>query len=158
VPRPSRSTLPDGFFHVVARGVAKQAIYLDDADRYLFAGLLGYVVGDHAWRVVATCLMGNHYHLVLEARRQALSEGMRRLNGRYADAFNARRGRWGHVFGDRFGARSLEEESDIVRVCQYVVENPVRAGLCARADEWFWSRLTLDAAVGVPPFSLHARG
>jgi putative transposase len=156
VPRSPRCVLPDGIFHVVARGVGRQPIYLDDADRLLFTRMLGYVVNDHGWRAFATCLMGNHYHLVVESLREPLSEGMRRLNGRYAQAFNARHERWGHLFGDRFGVRLLDEDERVVDVCRYVVENPVRAGLCRRAEDWRWSRLTLDAAVGVPPFSLRA--
>jgi REP element-mobilizing transposase RayT len=154
VPRAARAVLPDGYFHAVARGAGRRAIYRDDADRILFARLLAYTVGDHAWRVLATCLMGNHYHLVVETRREQLSDGMHRLNGRYAQAFNTRHARWGHVFGDRFGVRLLDEEERIVDVCRYVVDNPVRAGLCDRAEQWPWSRLTLEAGVGVSPFSL----
>jgi putative transposase len=151
--RTARSLLPDGVFHVTARGVARRPIYLDDEDRRLFAGLLGYIVEDHAWRVLATCLMGNHFHLVVDAEREQLSRGMHRLGGRYADAFNARYARAGHLFGDRFGARVVGDDEHLATVCGYVVDNPVRAGLCERAADWPWSRLTLDAGVGVSPFS-----
>ena len=67
------------------------------------------------------------------------------LNGFYAQSFNGKYGRWGHVFGDRFWSRSLQEE-DLERTCLYVMANPVRAGLCARMADWPWSacRYELD--------------
>jgi REP element-mobilizing transposase RayT len=82
--------------------------------------------------------MTNHYHLVLDTTRQNLSDGMQVLNGDYAQGFNGKYGRWGHVFGDRFWCRSLDEE-ELEHVCLYVMENPVRAGLCKRSADWAWS-------------------
>ena len=73
-----------------------------------------------------------------------MSNGFRRLNGAYAQGFNARHGRWGHLFGEHFWCKPLEEEDELERTCIYVMENPVRAGLCERADEWAWSRCRFD--------------
>jgi len=85
------------------------------------------------------CLMTNHFHLVLETVRPLLSAGMQRLNGRYAGWFNRKYGRTGHLFGDRFGARVVESDSYLAEVCTYVINNPVRAGLCAHPADWPWS-------------------
>ena len=82
--------------------------------------------------------MTNHYHLVLEATRANLSDGMQVLNGDYAQGFNGKYGRWGHVFGDRFWSRSLAED-ELEQVCIYVMMNPVRAGLCKEMEDWRWS-------------------
>ena len=141
-----RAVLPDGIYHVTTRGVARSWIYLDRDDRRYFMRLLADVVHRLAWRMYAMCLMTTHYHLVLEATRPRLSGGMQRLNGRYAEAFNARYERRGHLFGDRFAARVLESEEYLAAACRYVVLNPVRAGLCERAADWPWSasRFGLD--------------
>jgi REP element-mobilizing transposase RayT len=61
-----RSLLPDGIYHVTSRGVARALIYLDDDDRRFFLCLLAKAVQRYRWTVHAFCLMGNHYHLVLE--------------------------------------------------------------------------------------------
>ncbi|MDQ2969362.1 MAG: transposase [Actinomycetota bacterium] len=138
MPRIPRCAFPDGLFHVAARGVAKMPIYHDASDRQRFLSLLALVVSHFEWTCHAFCLMTNHYHLVLDTSRENLSGGMQILNGDYAQGFNGKYGRWGHVFGDRFWCRSLGEE-ELEGVCLYVMENPVRAGLCKRSTDWRWS-------------------
>jgi putative transposase len=137
--RRPRYAQPDGFFHVTTRGVAKSLIYGEDVDRRFFLRLLLRVVRRYRWDCYALCLMNNHYHLVLETERERLSDGMHRLNGIYALAFNRKYGRWGHLFGDRFGSRVIDSQAYLEDACDYVVQNPVRAGLCERAADWPWS-------------------
>jgi REP element-mobilizing transposase RayT len=139
MPRVPRSVLPDGLFHVATRGVAKMAIYLDDNDRRNFLGLLALTVQTFEWECLDFCLMTTHYHLVLETTRQNLSDGMQMLNGDYAQGFNGKYERWGHVFGDRYWSRPLADGEELERICEYVMENPVRAGLCRDSSDWPWS-------------------
>jgi REP-associated tyrosine transposase len=140
VARPLRSDLPDGIYHVTTRGVAGTAIVRDDDDRRIFLTRLAEVVSRFDWCVHALCLMNTHYHLVIETTRISLSNGLKRLNGLYAQGFNERRQRSGHLFGDRFWASLIETESHFRAACWYVVCNPVRAGLCAAPEDWPWSR------------------
>jgi putative transposase len=133
-----RNALPDGSFHLGARGVAQMPIYRDDEDRLVFLRLLAVAAARFEWTCHAFCLMTNHYHLVLDATREDLSAGIQNLNGFYAQGFNAKYKRWGHVFGNRFWSRSLQEE-ELERTCLYVMENPVRAGLCEQTADWTWS-------------------
>lgn len=140
VPRLPRYLLPvRGIYHVTARGVARSAIFRDDDDQRLFLGLLGRVVRRTDWDVHVFCLMPNHYHLVVETHRDLLSWGTYRLNGVYGQAFNARYARSGHLFGDRFAAFAIRDEEHLRAACEYVLQNPVRAGLCEHAADWPWS-------------------
>lgn len=82
--------------------------------------------------------MPNHYHLVVATHRDLLSQGVHRLNGVYAQAFNFRHGRSGHLFGDRFAAFAIRDEEHLQSACEYVLQNPVRAGLCENAADWPW--------------------
>lgn len=125
-------------FHVATRGVDKMSIYRDDDDRRAFLGLLGIAVERFEWTCHAFCLMTTHYHLVVEGLRVNLSAGLELLNGVYAQGFNNRHRRWGHVFGDRFWCRSVTEEQ-LEPVCLYVMVNPIRAGLCDQIADWPWS-------------------
>lgn len=134
-----RSSLPDGFFHVIARGVFGARIWLDDADRHGFVHLLRLCARKHAWECHAFCLMSTHYHLVLEARCRDLSAGIQHLNGCHARGFNQRHGRYGALFAERFASRVIESEEYLYDACAYVLLNPVKAGLCDRSDEWPWS-------------------
>jgi putative transposase len=138
--RALRSSLPDGYFHVFARGTAGGgSLFRDDEDCLTFLALAGTEGRRHGWHCHAYCLMGTHYHLVLEARREDLSRGLQRLNGLYARYFNLRHDRFGHVFAGRFSARVIEDESYLYDACAYVVLNPVQAGLCDRVGTWPWS-------------------
>ena len=64
---------------------------------------------------------------------------MHRVNGVYAATFNAKYDRSGHLFGDRFHTRPIESEEHLEAACRYVLNNPVRAGLCANPADWPWS-------------------
>ena len=137
--RGRRSDLGDGVYHVTARGVAKSSIFRDDFDRSAFCELLTRTLGRFEWRCDAYCLMTTHFHLVIAARRPSLSAGMHWLSGLYAQHFNNRHQRTGHLFGNRFSARVLRDERHWQDACRYVFDNPVEAGLCERAAEWPWS-------------------
>jgi putative transposase len=106
-----RSSLPDGFFHVAARGVASRGeIFRDDDDREVFLGFMRKTERGHRWRCHAYCLMGTHYHLVLATRSRDLSSGLHELNWLYAVHFNRKHDLFGHLFADRFSARVIESE------------------------------------------------
>ena len=109
--RPLRSFVAGGFYHVTARGNDRRAIYADADDRHVFLGILDRVGRRYGWRIHALCLMGNHYHVVVETPVPNLSAGMRDLNGDYARGFNDRRGSRDHVFGRRFWAEPIEDDS-----------------------------------------------
>jgi hypothetical protein len=61
------------------------------------------------------------------------------LNSEYSKAFNARHGRVGYLVRDRFWARRKEDEASLLTAYRYVVDNPVRAGIVDRAEDWPWS-------------------
>jgi putative transposase len=137
--RVNRTSLPDGYFHVVSRGVFTTEVFRDAVDRRLFVRLLRSCEDVNRWTCHAFCLMTTHYHLVVESARQELSRGVQRLNGRYAVTFNKRHGRYGHLFAERFSARLIESEEYLFDACAYVALNPVKAGLCNRPEDWEWS-------------------
>ena len=139
MPRVLRTTLPDGYFHAYSRAVYGAALFADDADRRLFLRLLMRTAKRCTWELQALCLMTTHYHVVVRAAVPYLSAGMQWLNGVYAQRFNRRHERFGHLFAGRYGTRAIEDEAYLLRACEYVLENPVRAGLCDTAAEWPWN-------------------
>jgi REP element-mobilizing transposase RayT len=139
VPRLPRSHLGDGFFHATARAVFGAVLFEDDLDRIDFLQLLRSTATLFEWRCYAHCLMGTHYHLVLDVSHERLSDGMRRLNGDYARRFNKRHGRRGHLFAERFSSYVLRDERHLEVAVHYVLQNPVRAGLCTQAGDWQWA-------------------
>jgi len=151
--RPLRIEFPGAVYHITSRGNALQDIYVDDADREAFLDVLTRVVERFHWLCHAYCLMGNHYHLLVETLEPTLSRGMRQLNGVYTQRFNRRHGRAGHLFGGRFKAILVEREAYLLELCRYVVLNPVRAGLVRAAKDWPWSSYRATAGLAeAPPF------
>ena len=124
---------------MTSRGVARGAISRDDDDRLHFLTLIAREVRREGWHCQAFCLMPNHYHLILETTVQSLSRGLHRLNGDLAMSFNERYERWGHLFGDRFAAFVIRDDEHLQSAIEYVLNNPVRAGLCEHAEDWRWS-------------------
>ena len=151
VPRNSRSTLSEsGFFHVYSRGVDRIAISRDDVDRSAWVAVLDRMLDRFPLTCHVYCLMPNHFHLVLEGDLDKVSAGMHQLNGLYAARFNRRHERSGHLFQGRFGLRVIEDESYLEDACRYVLENPVRAGLCECVEDWPWSAYSRPVPGTVP--------
>jgi len=151
--RPLRIEYPGALYHLTSRGDRQEDIFVDDADREEFLSVLGCVVERFGWRLYAYCLMGNHYHLMVETPKGNLSKGMRQLNGVYTQRVNRRHARVGHVFQGRFKAILVDKQSYLLELSRYVVLNPVRAKMVKDPGRYRWSsyRATLGE-VGSPPY------
>jgi REP element-mobilizing transposase RayT len=135
-----RSALPaHGIYHVTARGVDRCAIVRDDLDRTRFVALLRAVAAREGLVVHAYCLMNNHFHAIVESSLEQLSRALQRVNGVYAQRFNRRHARTGHLFQERFHSKLVRDEAHLADACAYTWDNPVRAGLCDAAAQWPWN-------------------
>ena len=139
MPRRPRTEIPGGIHHVISRGAAQLPIFLDDHDRMRFLGGLAQATTDYEWRCLSYCLMENHYHLLLRTPQPTLRAGMQRLNGRYAQKFNLRHRRTGHVFEGRYTRVTVDDDGHLRELVRYISLNPVRAGACRHPRDWFWS-------------------
>jgi len=149
--RPLRLQLPGGIYHVTARGNDRRPIFEDDDDCARFLIVLASTVARHRVLCHAYCLMGNHYHLLIQTPGANLSVAMRHLNGVYTQRFNRRHERCGHVLQGRFGAQLVDGDAYLREVCRYIVLNPVRAGLVAHPAEWRWSSFRATAGEAAAP-------
>ncbi len=143
--RPLRIEFPGALYHVTSRGNVRATIFLDDLDRSEFLSILADIVERSNWICHAYCLMGNHYHLLVETPEGNLSAGMRQLNGIYTQKLNRRHGRVGHVFQGRFKSILVEKDSYLLELCRYIVLNPVRAGIVEHPQDYAWSSFKFSA-------------
>jgi REP element-mobilizing transposase RayT len=153
VARKPRENVVGGIYHVFARGNDRRPVFVDDADRYAYLMILSEVCGQAEWTRLAHCLMNNHVHLLLETPLPNLSEGMQRIQSRYAQRFNRRHDRSGHLFQGRFKSVRVVSDAQLITVTRYIAMNPVEAGLCESAELWHWSdcseaRSRCDAVYG----------
>jgi putative transposase len=94
--RPLRLEFAGALYHITSRGDGREAIYLSDEDRLAWLEIFAAVCSRFNWVCHAYCLMGNHYHLIVETPDANLSLGMRQLNGVYTQRFNRTHRRVGH--------------------------------------------------------------
>lgn len=149
--RPLRLEFPGSIWHVTARGNERKDIVADDGDRRLLLGLLGRAAERFGWTVFQYVLMTNHYHLVVQLAAGTLSRGMGWLNATYAQAFNRRHERSGHLFQGRFHATLVQKESYLLEVLRYVALNPVRAHMVIGPADYEWSGHRAIAGYCAPP-------
>ncbi len=147
--RPLRIEYPGAVYHITARGNGRQAIFHDDRDYLKFLEIFVKTQERYNWLCHAYCLMGNHYHLMIETPEANISKGMPRLNAAFSRAHHKRHETVGHLFQGRFKGIVVDRESYLLELARYVVLNPVRAGLVARPEDWPWS--SYRATVGLPP-------
>jgi REP element-mobilizing transposase RayT len=147
--RPLRIEFPGAVYHVTSRGDRREPIYRDEVDRRLHLDVLAAAMDRFDAQLLAYCLMGNHFHLVLHTRQPNLSRLMRHANGVYTQLFNRRHSLVGHLFQGRFKAILVDRDAYLLALCRYVERNPVAAGLVADAAQWAWS--SCRAHVGLAP-------
>ncbi len=118
-------------YHLMNRGDRQEAIFEDDSDRERFLETLAEVCLKTGWQVHAYCLMGNHFHLVLETPQANLVAGMHWFLSTYTARFNRRHRRFGHLFSGRYKSLIVDGSGSgyLRTVCEYVHLNPVRAKL-----------------------------
>lgn len=147
--RPLRIEFPGALYHVTSRGNEQKAIVRDDLDRQDWVATFGLVCVRFGWRCLAWCLMDNHFHFVLETPKANLARGMQQLNGRYAQRFNARHDRVGHLFQGRYKALLTQSGGHLLEACRYTVLNPERTETPRPYDTWRWS--SYRATAGLEP-------
>jgi REP-associated tyrosine transposase len=144
MPRPKR-TAPGGYcYHVLNRGNARQEVFHKAADYAAFLRLLDEAQARCPMRVLAYCLLPNHFHLVLWPRKDGdLSRWMQWLQTTQVRRYHEHYHTTGHVWQGRFKAFPIQEDEHLLTVLRYVERNPLRAGLVAAVDGWPWSSLAL---------------
>ena len=114
-------------------------MFRDDVDRTLFCNRLAAAVKKYNWTLIAFVLMQTHFHLIVQVGDDALQPGMRDAFGPYAQEFNRRHGRSGHLKAAPYKLRRLDDEASLEVVVRYIARNPVHAELCRLPQDWYWS-------------------
>lgn len=139
VPRPLRVQAPNALYHVTGHSTDRGRLFVAYRDHEHFMSTLAGVVEKYEWICLAVCLLGTHYHLLFRTTHANIAAGMQELNSRYAQAFNQRHVRPGHLFRARYHAVVVEQSGHLLYLLRYIARNPVAAGMCAAPSEWQWS-------------------
>lgn len=142
--RPKR-TAPGGYcYHVLNRGNGQQRVFHKEADYAAFVRLLDEAQERCPMRLLAYCLMPNHFHFVLWPKGDGdLSRWMQWLQTTHVRRYHEHYLGSGHVWQGRFKAFPIQEDEHLLTVLRYVERNPLRAGLVPEVDGWPWSSLAI---------------
>jgi REP element-mobilizing transposase RayT len=140
--------------HVYIRGVARSAVAVDADDYRRALFLLEHTASQFEIRCHAWCFLPNHAHMVVTSELGNLSRAMHWLGTCFAQGFNRRHERSGHLFQGRFGSRLVENDEYLLELARYVPLNPVRADLCVSPSEWPWSSYAATTGLERSPWFL----
>lgn len=139
-------------YHVLNRAVARMPIFRKAADYDAFERILAEAMQRHPTRLLAYCIMPNHWHLVLWPRKDGeLTAFVRWLTHTHVMRWHAHHhtAGTGHLYQGRFKSFPIERDSHLLTVCRYVERNALRAGLVRKAQSWqynsLWRRENGDA-------------
>jgi REP-associated tyrosine transposase len=137
--RPLRVEYSGAFYHVMNRGNAGETLFKSKRDRIKFLEYLESTVDRFSIRIHTFCLMGNHYHLLVETPEPNLSKAIQWLNVSYAVYFNRKHQRNGHLFQGRFKSILVDADEYLTHLSRYIHLNPVRAKMVENPADYSWS-------------------
>ena len=129
MPRQSRLDAPAALHHIIIRGIERKKIFGDNRDKDWYLERLGMILEETETSCYAWVLMDNHAHILLRTGVEPISTVMRRLLTGYAQYFNRRYDRHGHLFHNRYKSIICEEEPYLLELVRYIHLNPKRAGM-----------------------------
>jgi len=135
MPRQARLDVPGALHHIMVRGINKSAIFKDEQDRARFLERLGETVTEGQGRIHAWVLMNNHVHILFRSGRDGISAVMRKLLTWYAQYYNRRHKRTGHLFENRYKSILCDEDNYLLALVRYIHLNPIRAGVVKTIEE-----------------------
>ncbi len=137
--RLARIVIPSVPHHVTQRGNRRLPVFFSDDDRRAYLALVAEACVAHATVCLGWCLMDNHIHLILvPATEDGLRGALAEAHRRYSRDINFREGWRGYLFQGRFASYPMDD-AHLMAAIRYVENNPVAAGMVARAEDWRWS-------------------
>ncbi len=139
----NKKLIPDRPYHIIQRAPGREQLFIEDSDHVHFLKILKEMTKKFDFEIRAFCLMPNHLHMLGLSKDKNFSDAMQYLFKRYAQYFNAKYNRKGHVFHGPFRVVPASSEKVEIIMSTYIHLNPVRARLVEDPLEWKWSSLEL---------------
>lgn len=136
-------TYEGALHHAMNRGYNGNNIFNEDSNKELFLDLIKKYSDCLRIRVLAYCIMNNHYHLIFQNTSGRMSDFFKQINGQFGSLYRMKKGGKGYVFQDRYKSMIIQNDSYLLLALAYVLNNPVRAGLVNNFKEYSWSSWNL---------------
>ncbi|MDO6355808.1 transposase [Caloramator sp. CAR-1] len=125
MPRCARLKSNDSIYHIMCKSISDTDLFRCDADKKVFMGYIKKYQEKYEFKVYAYCLMTNHVHLIIDSNGFDISKIMHSINQCYAQYFNRRYQRKGHLFHDRFKSIIVKDERYLLTLSAYIHNNPM---------------------------------
>ncbi|KPU45142.1 transposase IS200 like protein [Oxobacter pfennigii] len=125
MPRCARIKAPSCTYHIMVRSISEVLLYDDDTDKIRYLKTLKKYQEMFRFKVYAYCIMDTHAHFIIYSNGADISKVMHGVNQSYAQYYNRRHGRHGHLFQDRFKSKVVEDESYLISLSGYIHNNPI---------------------------------
>ncbi len=139
--RRARITFRGAYHHIMNKGIEGMDIFFDEKAIDYFLESMKEKSNKLKMRILAYCIMPNHFHLIIQNSSGKLSAFMKQLNGQYGMYYRKRKGGKGHVFQGRFKSTLIQEDAYMRMVIVYILLNPVRQGIVSDPREYRWSSI-----------------
>lgn len=126
------------YLHIIVRGIGKQILFEDTSDREKYLSFLQRFSVELHIDILAYCLMENHVHLLARDAHTSISGFMKKMGVSYAQYYNRKYARTGHLFQDRYKSENITDDIYLLSVFRYILNNPSKAGIC-QAAAYPWS-------------------
>lgn len=124
MPRCARLKAPECTYHIMVRSISEVPLYREDDDKDRYLKILKKYQDLFLFKVYAYCIMHNHAHFIIYANGADISKIMHGINQSYAQYYNRKYGRHGHLFQDRFKSKIVRDESYLISLSGYIHNNP----------------------------------
>lgn len=153
MPRFPRCYLNTSCFHVMVQGINKSYIFEKEEEKKIYIKELYKSKNKFDIEIIAYCIMDNHAHLLLRSESlYNLSTFMHNVNTIYAIFYNKMHKRVGYVFRDRYKSEGIYSEKYFYNCIRYIYDNPVKANICKKPEEYKFSYIGKEYSSSIPKF------
>ena len=138
MPRQVRRKSRSNVYHCMLRGINKQDIFFEEKDYLEFQNIIRKSKNKFLYQLYSNVLMPNHIHLEIKDESQKISQIIHSITTSYANYFNKKYERKGHLFENRFQSKNVENSYYILNLVRYIHQNPLKAGIC-KMEQYKWS-------------------
>lgn len=143
MPRQARVREENSTYHIIQRGNERKSIFASDIDKSKFLDILQKMKEKYNFLIYGYCILDNHVHLIINDNGNDISKLMKSVNISYAFYYNHVYDRCGHLFQDRFRSKLIMKDSYLLQVSKYIHNNPVKAGIVKKAEDYGWSSFNI---------------
>jgi putative transposase len=144
MPRITRTDVGEEVYHVLNRANARVQIFDNDEDYQIFESILKDAVEKFDMRLLAYCMMPNHWHLVIQPKKDGdMSKFIGWITNTHTRRWHTNKGTIGeeHLYQGRYKSFICQKDDYFLTLVRYVERNAKKANLCRLAEDWQWSSI-----------------